>query len=54
MPERVKVKVYVASHQRALRKGFQLVLVHTTHIHAVLEKHSAIELSSRHLNEAVN
>jgi len=26
MPERVKVKVYVASHQRALRKGSQLVL----------------------------
>ena len=29
-------------------------LVHTTHTHAVPEKRSAIELSSRHLNEAVN
>ena len=29
-------------------------LEHTTHTHAVPEKRSAIELSSRHLNEAVN
>jgi len=29
-------------------------LVHTTHTHAVPEKRSPIELSSRHLNEAVN
>ena len=29
-------------------------LVHITHTHAVPEKRSAIELSSRHLNEAVN
>jgi hypothetical protein len=27
-------------------------LVHTIHAHAVLEKRSAIELSSRHLNKA--